>query len=227
MCHSTDAGLTWTVYTGSGATHSADGHVTKPVPPSGKCSTRAFVPPPDCDGDGIPDSQDADNSGCSTPPPQLDCKGHPLPNNHNHTGECTTPPPDCDNDGIDDNVDPDIQTCQPPPPGQDCDGDGVPDDVDSDLSGCEPIELCPNGEVMPANRKCNPSVLPDFVLGIRLNNNPPPPVVLPKTVSAAPSSPAVAASVLPFTGGDLLPFVLLSLGLMGAGLPALLRKRNS
>ena len=91
------------------------------------------------------------------------------------------------------------------------------------MTGCRPIPLCPDGSVMPANGVCNPSVVPDFVLGIRVNRPPVQAAVQPAVVKQP--APAVAASLLPFTGGNLLPFVLVSVGLIAAGLPAL-RRRN-
>ena len=103
----------------------------------------------------------------------------------------------------------------------------MPDDVDGDMTGCEPATLCPDGSLRPANGLCTPSVLPDFVLGIRVNRPPVQAAVQPAASIKNPA-PAVAASLLPFTGGNLLPFVLVSVGLIAAGLPATLsRKRHS
>ena len=171
------------------------------------------------------------HSGC-TPAPPCTSNCNPCTSNCNPgctvncnpgcTVNCTPTPPDCDGDGIDDNVDPDVSGCRPVPPKKDCDGDGVPDDVDSDMTGCEPIPLCPDGSVMPANGKCNPSLVPDFVLGIRVDRKPVAAAALPAVVNKP--APAVAASLLPFTGGNLLPFVLVSAGLIGAGAPALRRR---
>jgi hypothetical protein len=159
------------------------------------------------------------------PPQTFDCAGHLMPNNH-PANECDTPPvPDCDNDGINDNVDADMSSCNPLPPKADCDRDGIPDESDTDMAACDPdevlgIKLCPDGSLMPPNGKCDePSVLPDEVLGIRLNQ---PAAVAPAVVN----KPAVAASLLPFTGGNIFPFVLVSLSLIGAGLPALRRRKK-
>ena len=42
----------------------------------------------------------------------------------------------------------------------------------------------------------------------------------------AKAQPAVAASVLPFTGGNMLPFLIVSMGLMGVGGASLRRRRT-
>ena len=159
--------------------------------------------------------------------------GHELPNSHNHTatgdGLCAGPPPivDCDGDMIDDNVDPDITSCTPPPPSEDCDGDGVPDNLDTDLSECEPTErpeFCPGTTTpMPEDGVC------DEVLGEIIDRDPKPvfpggPVVAGEVLGKPEAKPAVAASVLPFTGGNMLPFLIVSMALMGIGGVSLRRR---
>jgi hypothetical protein len=197
-----------------GTVGQADNKNPRGQQPGGSDHNKGYECEPGSTNKGVGKGNPA-HTGCApTPPCTVNC-------NPGCTVNCTPmPPPDCDGDGVDDNVDPDISGCRSVPPKKDCDGDGVPDDVDGDLSGCQPIPLCPDGSVLPANGVCNPSILPDFVLGIRVNRKPVAPAVLPARVN----KPAVAASLLPFTGGNLLPFVLVSVGLIGAGVPALRRR---
>lgn len=178
-------------------------------------------------GTRIAGDKDAPSSGnaadcASVPPPCTVNCGPPPP----CTVNCGPPPiVDCDGDGIDDNVDPDIRSCTPPPPAEDCDDDGVPDNLDTDLSECEPIErpvFCPGTTIpMPADGVC--------VLGETIDRDPKPvfpggPVV-GREVLGKPEVKA-EASVLPFTGGNMLPFLIVSMALMGVG-GVSLRRRTS
>lgn len=83
-----------------------------------------------------------------------------------------------------------------------------------------PVTLCPDGSVMPASGECEEDVLPDFVLGIRLNNDPVAPAVLPNTLQAP------KGAVLPFTGGNLLPFLLVGTAMVGVGGTTLMRRKK-
>ena len=77
---------------------------------------------------------------------------------------------------------------------------------------------------MPASGECDESVLPDFVLGIRLNRDPVAPAVLPSTLQAPEE---VQGAVLPFTGSaNLLPFVMVSLAMVTVGGTTLVRRKK-
>ena len=160
--------------------------------------------PPDCDNDGIPDAQDTDNSSCSNPPPDCDNDGIPDSQDTDNSG-CEPIVEDCDEDGIPDDVDADISTCEPgeeqPPEGEDCDNDGIMDDVDPDISSC----------------------IPDSVLGIQINR--PNLAFNPAVAPAAVAPAAVKGAALPFTGGNLLPTLILGLSLMATGGMVVLKKK--
>ncbi|KRF34691.1 hypothetical protein ASG94_10965 [Nocardioides sp. Soil805] len=80
------------------------------------------APPPDTDGDGVPDSGDScptvpgpsDNGGCPVEPPPPDTDGDGVPDSGD---SCPTVPGPADNGGC---------PLEPPPP-EDADGDGVAD----------------------------------------------------------------------------------------------------
>ncbi|MDP9068362.1 MAG: hypothetical protein M3N53_08480 [Actinomycetota bacterium] len=83
---------------------------------------------------------------------------------------------------------------------------------------------CPEGTVMDANGNClevNPSV-PEQVLGEQVSKDkaePEAPSVLGVKLSPALSEPVeVAGAVLPFTGGDVLLFLVLALALFASGM---------
>ncbi|MCR9277830.1 MAG: thrombospondin type 3 repeat-containing protein [Pseudomonadaceae bacterium] len=99
-------------------------------------------PPPDRDGDGLPDASDPcpdDPTNTCNDPVDSDGDGIPdsedeCPNDPSNT--CNNPPPpvDTDGDGIPDSedecpTDP-TNTCNDPPPPVDTDGDGIPDNID-------------------------------------------------------------------------------------------------
>ena len=159
----------------------------------------------DCLGHELPNDHDH-TEDCDVD--TFDCLGHELPNDHDHTEECSSPPPpeDCDNDGIPDSVDADVSTCEPgeeqPPTGEDCDNDGIMDDVDPDISSC----------------------IPDSVLGIQINR--PNLAFDPAAVAPAAVAPAaVKGAALPFTGGNLLPTLILGLSFMATGGMVVLKKK--
>lgn len=86
-------------------------------------------PPPDNDGDGIPDDQDPDDDNDGIPdgvdpdPKSPDTDGDGIPNPND---------PDDDGDGIPDNIDPNPLDPTPEDPPTDTDGDGLPDNDDPD-----------------------------------------------------------------------------------------------
>jgi hypothetical protein len=112
---------------------------TRDVPAGGEIwgsiGLEPAAPPPDRDGDGVPDA--ADNCPDEPNPDQADADGDGV-------GDACEPPPDRDGDGVPDRLDncpgtwnPDQadsdgdrvgDACEPPP---DADGDGVPDDEDN------------------------------------------------------------------------------------------------
>jgi hypothetical protein len=99
------------------------------VPKEGSALTEScgIAAAPDSDGDGTPDSSDADVDGDGTPndsDPDIDGDGTPNETDSTPSGEGSTPTPkDTDSDGIPDTSDPDI------------DGDGIDNAADTDADG--------------------------------------------------------------------------------------------
>ena len=191
---------------------------TDPCPP-GTDRAGQFVTPCDVDDPCPPGT---DRAGQFVTPCDVD---DPCPPGTDRAGQFVTP---CD---VDDPCPPgtdragqfvtDCDLDDPCPPGTDHAGEFVTVCDDDDVLG---NTLCPDGTVMPASGECNESVLPDFVLGIRLNQDPVAPAVLPNTLHAAPEG--VAGAVLPFTGGSLLPFVMVSLATLSVGAASLIRRKK-
>jgi hypothetical protein len=133
---------------------SATFHLAAPTPKAANSAgtTAAACPPPDTDGDGVPDSSDQcpnepaqTANGCppATPPPDSDGDGVPDASDECPTqpaqtlNGCPAPPEDSDGDGVPNSSDqcPDqpAQTangCAAPPTETDGDGDGVPNTDD-------------------------------------------------------------------------------------------------
>ncbi|HJR44490.1 MAG TPA: LPXTG cell wall anchor domain-containing protein, partial [Actinomycetota bacterium] len=161
----------------------------------------------DCTGD-----TDPSNNGICNPPPTPDCSGDFDSTNNGPNGDCTIPPlPDCSGDF-----------------------DPTNNGVNGDCTE-PPVDVCPNIEgdqaEVPEGMVINPvtgACEEDQVLG-EIINRPKPnkpesvlnavqPAVLPKQL------PAVGA--LPFTGGNVIPFLMVAGMLMSIGAGVVLRSRR-
>ena len=202
---------------------------------NGDCTTPPVL---DCNGD-----TDATNNGpngdCTTPP-VLDCNGDTNPANNGPNGDCTIPPvPDCSGDFDPTNNGPNGDCTIPPVP--DCSGDFDPTNNGPNGDCVEPVtDVCPNIDgdqtEVPEDMVLNPvtgQCDEDEVKGIIIDKDPQPskpepePRVDPHEVAPAVLPSNVQAGVLPFTGSDLVPFVVIAGLLMAVGAGLTLRRPAS